>query len=93
MSVAKGMPALMHPLYWKDGPPERIADRISQSLPFAGSKWLLKRKIDHICELDKDLIAGIEAKGIRTWRGPEGCGSTELALKRGCAIAVTVNAA
>ncbi|KAI0074816.1 FAD/NAD(P)-binding domain-containing protein [Panus rudis PR-1116 ss-1] len=83
MSIKEGMPKLMYPLYWQDGPPTEIADRIDNSFPFYFVKMLAKRICASIHEADRPLIEALHTTGYRTNYGEDDTGFVFLGLKRG----------
>ncbi|KAK4701566.1 hypothetical protein P7C70_g4662, partial [Phenoliferia sp. Uapishka_3] len=64
------------------GPPVDLADRIGASFGNAVIKELHKRVAGYIAEADKDLLAGLHAKGFMTTQGEDGSGFLMLAWAR-----------
>ncbi|KAF9652136.1 FAD/NAD(P)-binding domain-containing protein [Thelephora ganbajun] len=62
--------------YWYEegGPPTHVVDLYTYSLPRLVSKSLLKAVTAKMAKADKDLHAGLEAKGFRTSLGDDDAG-------------------
>lgn len=83
MSVEKGIPMLLSPLYVEGGPPVDFADRINASIPNAVMNELHKRVTVAIADADKDLLDGLHSVGFKTNFGEMGAGFLGLAWLRG----------
>ncbi|MGE0231213.1 MAG: flavin-containing monooxygenase [Flavobacteriaceae bacterium] len=66
--------AIPYAIYSEDGLPVEEADMISNSIPFPVLHELHKDMQKQIAELDRDLIAALNAKGFATDDGDEGSG-------------------
>ncbi|KAL8292478.1 hypothetical protein RQP46_001090 [Phenoliferia psychrophenolica] len=82
MSVEKGMPMMMAPLYVEGGPPVDLADRIGASFSNITMKEIHKRVASAIKDADKELLDGLHAKGFMTTQGEDGSGFLLLAWSR-----------
>ncbi|EPE06817.1 flavin-containing monooxygenase [Ophiostoma piceae UAMH 11346] len=63
-------------------PPLEEQDRLFFSLPVGAAEELGRRNAKDLEELDKELLDGLHAKGLRTWRGQRGTGSGTLGKTR-----------
>lgn len=79
MSVEKGMPMMMAPLYVEGGPPVDFADRINASIPNAVMKELHKRVAAAIKDADQELLDGLHARGFETNQGEDDSGFLMMA--------------
>ncbi|CAK7233182.1 hypothetical protein SEUCBS140593_008517 [Sporothrix eucalyptigena] len=57
-------------------------DRLFFALPVGPAEELGRRNDAVLAELDKELIDGLAAKGLRTWRGQRGTGNATLGKTR-----------
>ncbi|EIW83191.1 FAD/NAD(P)-binding domain-containing protein [Coniophora puteana RWD-64-598 SS2] len=81
MSTKEGMPRLLS-IFWENGPPTDIADRINASFPNHLMKLVHKRVTKEIAEADKDLLDGLHARGFQTTLGEDDSGFLMLAWNR-----------
>ncbi|KAH7917131.1 hypothetical protein BV22DRAFT_1042454 [Leucogyrophana mollusca] len=65
MSLEKGIPKMLAPIYWEGGPPTDIADQIYASYPNPLMRLLRQRTVKEIAELDNDLLDGLRARGFK----------------------------
>ncbi|KAG1751336.1 FAD/NAD(P)-binding domain-containing protein [Suillus paluster] len=73
MTSKEGMPRLMA-MFWEDGPPTDIADRVGASYPNFLIKLLHQRLTKEIAEADKELLDGLQRQGFKLTFGEDGCG-------------------
>jgi hypothetical protein len=79
MSLTNAVPMNLGNLYTaKGGPPLEHADRIAQSMPTAVGEAFARRNTAKLAEQDAELLAGLKAKGLRTWPGQRDAGTYVL---------------
>lgn len=84
MSLKNAVPMNLGSLYTaKNAPPLDEADRIAQSLPTAVGEAFARRNTAKLAEQDAELLAGLAAKGLRTWPGQRDAGTYVLGYSRG----------
>jgi len=57
-------------------------DRLAFSMPVGPGEELARRNAQVLEDLDKELLTGLAAKGLRTWRGQRGTGNGTLGQTR-----------
>ncbi|CAA7260826.1 unnamed protein product [Cyclocybe aegerita] len=82
MSTDKGWPVIFKSLYWEDGPPVDIADRITASFPHHMATGLSQRRTHYVAQLDKDLLDSLHKVGFRTNLGIHDTGFGLLAWNK-----------
>jgi cation diffusion facilitator CzcD-associated flavoprotein CzcO len=63
-------------------PDTEAMDRINFSTPVGPSEELAKRTAKTLEELDRPLLEGLNARGLRTWRGQRDTGNSTLGQTR-----------
>lgn len=80
MSLTNSVPKFLGLYKPKDGkrPDLDIADRLAYSMPVGPGEELGRRGAAELEEEDAELLAGMRARGFRTWRGQRGTGVQTL---------------
>jgi cation diffusion facilitator CzcD-associated flavoprotein CzcO len=82
MSVEKGIP-LLNQIHTENGPPVEIADLMYESTPKLFTRVVHRDiVVPQIMQADAALLSGLEKRGFKTYRGPDGSGCLFLCLDK-----------
>ncbi|TXT05778.1 uncharacterized protein COLE_07098 [Cutaneotrichosporon oleaginosum] len=84
MSLTHSVPRAIGGYAPKNGvrPDLEEQDRIAFAMPVGPAEELSRRNAQALETLDRELLEGLNAKGLRTWRGQRGTGNSTLGQTR-----------
>ncbi|WP_215815899.1 NAD(P)/FAD-dependent oxidoreductase [Pimelobacter sp. 30-1] len=92
ISQKNGIPAIFGANFTESGPPTEYADLLASAYPWPLVLQDAKEGVKRTAELDKDLLASLEAVGFQLNDGPDGTGLMGFALAKGGGYYIDVGA-